>query len=233
MGAVQWLDIIGGSKIKPKDKYAMQLYALAVLFYSTSGTEDHVNPTGNWIDQNEWMAGTGFCSWYGVVCGGDPAVEGGSHSDGNGFVKVLNLSSNGLDGTLPSELSALSLLLTIDLSGNGLTGTLPKKLAELHELRNLNMRENQLTGMIPTEYGVKLSNLRQLNLGMNQFQGSIPLQIEHMVNLRSLGLERNQFEGNIPDLVDLNKLNRLHLESNNLDGPFPESLSKLTSLVEL
>ena len=234
--AIQWLANVDGAKMKANDVHAMELYALACLFYSTSGTEEHINPEGNWINQKNWMTSNGLCSWHGVQCEGDILDDGSSeqsNNNDNGFVAALQLPSNGLNGGLPSELSALTLLSKLDLSVNGLTGTLPKKLSELHELRDLILRENDFSGVIPTDYGIRLSNMRQLNLGVNRLNGPIPRQIEHMVELRSLGLERNQLQGNIPDLEDMSKLNMLYLESNNLDGPFPDSVTKLTSLVEL
>ena len=234
--AIQWLANVDGAKMKANDVHAMELYALACLFYSTSGTEEHINPEGNWINQKNWMTSNGLCSWHGVQCEGDILDDGSSeqsNNNDNGFVAALQLPSNGLNGGLPSELSALTLLSKLDLSVNGLTGTLPKKLSELHELRDLILRENDFSGVIPTDYGIRLSNMRQLNLGVNRLNGPIPRQIEHMVELRSLGLERNQLQGNIPDLEDMSKLNMLYLESNNLDGPFPDSVAKLTSLVEL
>mmetsp|Transcript_52952 Transcript_52952/g.59941 ORF Transcript_52952/g.59941 Transcript_52952/m.59941 type:complete len:604 (-) Transcript_52952:76-1887(-) len=232
--AIQWLANVDGAKMKANNAHAMQRYALAVLFYSTSGTEDHVNPKGSWIDQNNWMTANGLCSWNGILCKGDLDDGLSQHSNNeNGFVTVLQLPSNNLDGNLPAELCALTLLSKLDLSQNGLTGTLPKELAALHELRDLVLRENNLSGLIPTDYGIQMSNMRQLNLGVNRFNGPIPQQIEHMVSLRSLGLERNQFKGRIPDLEDMIKLTQLHLESNNLVGPFPASVTKLTSLVEL
>ena len=231
--AVQWMANVDMAKLKAKDTYAMHRYALAVLFYSTAGTDDHVNPNGNgqWIDQTNWLTKTGLCGWHGVICEGDLGDPDADHEDG--FVRALDLSSNGLDGALPSELSVLELLYRMDLSKNGLTGTLPKTFSKLNKLRDLILRDNLLSGVIPIDYGIKLSNLRQLNLGVNQLKGSIPRQIEHMVNLRSLGLDRNQFEGHIPDLEDLSKLNKLYLDSNKLDGPFPASVAKLTALVEL
>lgn len=228
--AVQWLANVDGAKLRAGDPYLVQRYALAVLFYSTSGTEKHVKPVGNWKDQGSWMTSSGFCSWLGVECEMDPQ---GPTFNGNGVVTALNLSHNGLAGSLPSELAGLDGLLTLDVSGNEMIGTLPKSLGNLSKLRDLNLRKNQFSGTIPSEYGVGFSSLRQLNLGDNQLRGVIPEQIQHMTNLMALGLENNQLEGHIPDLRDLQKLKKLYLESNNLDGPFPSSVTRLTSLVEL
>lgn len=238
--SVQWLAKNDGAKMKPNDEYAMQRYALAVLFYSTSGTD-------GWINKTNWMTADGLCNWHGVLCKGSKGEVDSDDADGDGdqneskkhknnennFVTVLSLASNGLDGQLPKEISALTLLSKLDLSQNNIFGTLPKQLADLHELRDFVLRENDLTGELPSDYGIKMSNMRQFNLGVNRLGGVIPVELEHMVGLRSLGLERNQFQGNIPDLEDMTQLTQLYLESNNLDGPLPGSISKLVSLVEL
>lgn len=228
--AVQWLANVDGSKLRVDNAHLMQRFVLAVLFYSTSGTEEHVHPEGNWSSQSSWLSSSGYCIWEGVECATDP---NGPHFDGNGAVTALNLTRHGLAGSLPSELKALSSLTWLDLSRNALTGTLPESLASLKELKDLILRENQLSGTIPTNYGLKFSSLRQLSLGWNKLHGGIPRQVEHMVNLRDLGLEHNLLDGNVPDLEDMSKLKHLYLQGNKLTGPFPSSVTKLTDLVDL
>lgn len=228
--AVQWLANVDGAKLRANSPYLMQRYVLAVLFYSTSGTEEHVKPKGMWNSQTGWLSAAGLCIWEGVECEADP---NGPRFDGDGVVTALNLTSYGLAGNLPSELKALNKLTRLDLSKNGLVGTLPKDLVSLQELKVLILRDNQLSGTIPTDYGLKFSNLRQLGLGVNKLHGGIPREVEHMVNLRALGLEHNELEGLIPELEDLSKLKQLYLEGNKLDGPFPSSVTKLTNLVDL
>jgi hypothetical protein len=228
--AVQWLANVDGAKLRVDNAHLMQRYVLAVLFYSTAGTEEHVHPEGNWNSQQAWLSSSGYCIWEGIECETDP---NGPRFDGNGAVTALNLTSHGLAGSLPSELNALRSLTRIDLSRNALIGALPESLASLKELKDLILRENQLSGTIPTDYGVKFSNLRQLSLGWNKFHGGIPRQVEHMVNLRALGLEHNLLEGVVPDLEDMSKLKQLYLEGNKLTGPFPSSVTKLTDLVDL
>jgi hypothetical protein len=218
--AIQWL---ANDNTKLRDPFLMHRYALAVLFYSTSGT--------SWRDQSSWMTSAGYCSWYGVQCETSP---GGPVFDGPGEVTTLNLTANGLIGTLPIEILALQDgLMRLDLSKNGLTGPLPKSYSDMQHLKALILTENGLSGTFPSDYGLKLTTLRQLSLGSNRLSGTIPRQLQHMENLRGLGLEHNQFSGPIPDLEDLDKLMHLHLEFNNLNGPFPVSVTKLTALVDL
>ncbi len=93
--------------------------ALLALFDSTSGQF--------WDKSGGWRDTLTPCStpWYGVTCDG-------------GTVTAINLSSNDLLGSLPSDFSALSGLQTFDVSGNnGLTGTLPDSLTSISSLNNL------------------------------------------------------------------------------------------------
>jgi hypothetical protein len=226
--AIQWLANV--DKTNLRDPFLMHRYVLAVLYYSTAGTTDHVEPRGNWKDQTSWMTSSGYCSWYGIKCETSPD---GPVFDGHGEVTTLNLTSNALIGTLPDELVALSGLMRLDLSSNGLTGTLPSSLSDMQHLSFLILSENELQGTLPSDYGLKLSTLRQLQLSSNKLDGTLPRQLQHMENLKGLSLSHNQFSGPIPDLEDLDKLMYLYLESNNLSGPFPDSVTKLTALVDL
>jgi len=232
--ALKWVADVDEAKVEATNQYAMQRYALAVLFYSTAGTTDHLDPNSKakWIDASEWLTPAGFCSWHGVFCIANQGDSTVPHK-GDGDVLALDLVHNGLVGGIPSELAALTELHRLELSQNGLTGKLPKSFQTLTRLRNFVVHKNKLTGTIPKEYGTSLTNMRQFNVGANELNGSIPGELEHMIDLRSLGLDKNKLKGTIPDLEDLTKLNKLYLDDNELEGPFPESIPKLTSLVEL
>jgi hypothetical protein len=68
----------------------IQRYALATLFYSTSGT--------SWNEKKNWMSSEDECDWYNsanILCT-------------RGSVETLSLSENNLVGTIPNELALLS-----------------------------------------------------------------------------------------------------------------------------
>jgi hypothetical protein len=77
-------------------------------------------------------------SWTGVTTGGSPER-----------VSSLNLSSNNLNGNMPSDLGQLQGLNTLDLSRNQLTGHLPGQLANLPALATLKLSGNSFNGCIP------------------------------------------------------------------------------------
>jgi len=85
--------------------------ALEDFFAATNGW--------TWTENGGWLDGVRACSWFGVQCAG-------------GHVTHLRLPNNGLDGTLPPNLAALSALEQLDVSGNGnLGGELPETLSGL------------------------------------------------------------------------------------------------------
>jgi hypothetical protein len=98
-----------------------QRYALALLFYSTSGPD-------RWISRTSWLSETSVCQWTGVTCNpssSDQAVGGGTgtaaadtSSQPNSVllpntVVRIQLSRNGLEGTIPTEVKLLSHLGTL------------------------------------------------------------------------------------------------------------------------
>jgi hypothetical protein len=236
--ALRWLANVDPARLSPSDPNMLQRYALAVVFYSTSASMDHIDPISGWRKQDGWLTGSGFCSWYGIECqmqlgaSDADATAAITHYDANAPVTALNLTDNRVVGTLPSEFTALTSLIQLDLSKNEIQGTLPKEMAQVYSLRDLWLRENQIEGSVPTDFGL-FENLRQLHLGTNKLEGTIPTELEQMGDLRALGLENNLFQGRIPDMKDLGKIVTLYLDHNLLTGPLPSSLIQLTNLKDL
>jgi hypothetical protein len=85
-----------------------QRFALACLFFATNGGVTDVSGS-SWKHTKGWMSHTEECHWHGLHCRGDVIIR-------------LNLTENGLQGLIPSEVSLLSdSLLLLDLSGNDIT----------------------------------------------------------------------------------------------------------------
>ena len=66
----------------------MQRYILALLYLDSGGD--------NWINNDKWISSAHECDWFGVTC-----------NSFEGLVDKIDLSSNNLDGFLPSELGEL------------------------------------------------------------------------------------------------------------------------------
>ncbi|XP_074336030.1 receptor-like protein EIX2 [Apium graveolens] len=85
----------------------------------------------------------------------------------------------------------------IDLSSNGLTGEIPIGITELLGLNGLNLSMNKLYGKVPVQIG-GLSNLEVLDLSSNKFSGAIPESLSKITFLSYLNLSSNNFSGKIP-----------------------------------
>ena len=121
--------------------------ALVALYNATGGD--------GWTKKDNWTSSTadGVPSaseldlWHGV----DVSA---------GRVVSLDLDSNELTGSIPSELGGLSKLEELDLSGNLLTGSIPYVLGGLSKLERLYLDGNRLTGKLPSA----LTSLDQLDI---------------------------------------------------------------------
>jgi len=164
------------------------------------------------IDKDDWngKAGWDFSSetppfasavdqWHGVTVVGSRVTE-------------IDLDSDNLDGTLPSELGDLSNLQFLDLEANRLSGTLPSELGDLSNLQRLDLDANSLSGTFPSELG-DLSNLQTLNLEANRLSGTLPSELGDLSNLQTLNLENNSLSGTFPSELNLNNLKTYNLEN--------------------
>ncbi|XP_073124090.1 probable LRR receptor-like serine/threonine-protein kinase At2g16250 [Henckelia pumila] len=137
---------------------------------------------------------------------------------------VLNLSGNNLAGTVPSNLGRLFRLSELDLSKNGLTGSIPETFTDLGNLTLIDMSLNSLSGAIPPSIGT-LSSLQFLNLSGNSFSSSIPARLGDLTSLVDLDLGSNLLSGPVPaDLRGLRNLQRIQIGNNFLSGPIPGNL---------
>ncbi|XP_062076465.1 receptor-like protein EIX1 [Humulus lupulus] len=90
-----------------------------------------------------------------------------------GLLRIIDLSSNKLNGEIPIEVAVLSQLVLLNLSRNNLSGRIPEKIGNVMKLEVLDLSHNKLYGPIPTSLA-KVSFLSYLDLSYNQLSGRIP-----------------------------------------------------------
>jgi Leucine-rich repeat (LRR) protein len=175
--------------------------ALVALYRSAGGDA--------WRDRSGWLGRPGTeCRWHGVVCDAGESAQSA--------ILELRLSSNGLAGSLPSELSGLTRLRVLDLRSNALEGSIPAEIGQLSGLEILDLAYNGLSGEIPRGLG-RLGLLRVLSLEHNALTG-VPSGLGRLASLTSLDLSFNPI-GELPDdLARLARLRSLRLR----DGRLPE-----------
>ncbi|KAL6842193.1 hypothetical protein ACP4OV_028172 [Aristida adscensionis] len=195
-----------------------------------------------------WNGSTPLCRWRGVFCGslkhpqrvtaldltGQGLIGTISPSLGNlTFLRLLNLSSNSLTSKIPSSLGRLRHLQILELTDNSIQGTIPNELSNCSSLREILIRRNQLEGEIPAQIA-SLPKLRELVLSKNNLTGRIPFVLGNITTLTRLSLTYNHLEGEIPDeLGQLSRMRQLQLGVNGLSGRIPQEIFNLSNLVRL
>jgi internalin A len=165
--------------------------------------------------------------------------------------KDKHLDLSGLELTsIPSDVSALTLVQTLDLSDNQIT-TIPESLGQLTDLRSLRLHQNQIS-VIP-DFLAQLASLQEINLSNNGIS-AIPASIGHLTNLSDLNLSDNQISILPAHLAELQRLRNFSISgnqlkvihdslgnlsldffnmSNNLFEEVPAVVFRMTSLVQL
>ncbi|RHN51146.1 putative non-specific serine/threonine protein kinase, Polygalacturonase [Medicago truncatula] len=148
-------------------------------------------------------------------------------------LQVLDLSSNGITGTLP-DLSAFTSLKTLDLSSNQLSGEIPGGSSLPYQLEHLSIASNTLEGVIPKSFWTNACKLKSLDLSYNRFSGTLP-DLSIFLFLEMFDISENRLNGKIfEDIRFPTTLWILRMNSNNLSGVISEfHFSGMSMLKEL
>lgn len=133
-------------------------------------------------------------------------------------LKVLNLSSNALSGTLPTKFGICAV---VDLSDNNLSGDLSMMRTWGNDMEVLDLSQNLFTGSLPNDTSQFL-RLTYLNLSHNYLVGSLPPVLGMYPKINVIDLSFNKLnESLLTSLFTLPTLEHLHLSSNNFTGGIP------------
>jgi len=229
-GTMELFDIPGTCQSKARDwlrtgedvlefngERIRQRYAMTVFFCEQDG--------GDWLENDMWLSDLHECDWYNMI-GLDPCnrVE---------QMEMIRIHGNGLQGTLPSELSIVSTIYELTLSDNLITGTFPTDYAQMTELDTFVIAFNQFEGPIPG-YFFRFPDMVYWDIGFNKFEGTLPQDIPtRMPDLQVMFAENNQLTGTIPSNLGTLDLSRVHLDDNALTGTIPPELGNPPNLKEL
>ncbi|XWS36996.1 hypothetical protein CRYUN_Cryun19dG0005400 [Craigia yunnanensis] len=200
-----------------------RLHSLTTDQSALMALKARINPETQNILANNWTTATSVCNWIGITCGGQPQR-----------VIALNLSSMGLNGTIPPHIGNLSSLALLSIENNRFYGQIPSSLFNCRQLKVLSLSSNSFTGAIPTELG-NLTMLNKLYLSHNNLEGALPPEIGNISTIQVVLLYENNLSGNLPPLIGffLPNLVALHLQGNELQGTIPSSISNASKLTLL
>ena len=149
---VSFLDSIEGQHKRERE-------ALIAIYHALDGD--------NWTNNENWCSNTPLNEWYGV------------RINEQGFVSMIELSNNKLEGVFPKELNNLACLENLSIMNNRVTGTLDI-FCKNKKLYSLDLRQNLFLGTIPEEFcELPLANANSayaLQLSYNSLSGTIPVR---------------------------------------------------------
>ncbi|XVE72646.1 hypothetical protein DITRI_Ditri11bG0054700 [Diplodiscus trichospermus] len=148
---------------------------------------NYLNSSWNFNNNTEGF----ICRFTGVDCW---------HPDEN---KVLNirLSDMGLKGEFPPGIQLCSSLTGLDLSSNKLYGSIPSNISKLIPfVTNLDLSSNNFSGVIPTNLS-NCSFLNILKLDHNKLTGQIPAELGLLGRMKTFSVANNLLTGQIPNLL--------------------------------
>ncbi|XP_042945876.1 putative receptor-like protein kinase At3g47110 [Carya illinoinensis] len=181
----------------------------------------HISYDPHHILTTNWSSSTSVCNWVGVTCGSR-----------HHRVTVLNLSNNGLVGTIPPHIGNLSFLVNLNIRNNSFHGSMPNELSHLYHLKFLHFGYNEFSGEIPSWIGL-LTKLQVLILVTNNFEGTIPSSLFNSTSsLQQIVLEDNQLWGSIPSSIFeiMSTLKVISLAENKFSSPMPSIFFNMSSL---
>ncbi|KAE8705402.1 putative receptor protein kinase TMK1 [Hibiscus syriacus] len=153
------------------------------------------------------------CYWAHVACQ-------------NNRVTRIQIPSQNVSGTLPSDLKNLSELTTFEVMNNQITGPIPS-LAELTKLETANFHSNNFSSF-PSDFFTGLTLLTSVVLDYNNFEPwEIPQRIKEATSLRTFSANGANIKGRFPNFFDSTtfpSLAELHLALNKLEGGLPAEL---------
>ncbi|KAF3960921.1 hypothetical protein CMV_014408 [Castanea mollissima] len=137
------------------------------------------------------------------------------------YVENVQLAPKGKEMEYKENLELVRL---IDLSSNKLSGSIPVEISDLSELRFLNLSRNHLIGKIPEKIG-SMKELESVDLSRNHLSGEIPPSMSNLTFLSLLDLSYNNLSGRIPSSTQLQSFDALRYIGNpQLCGdPLPKS----------
>jgi len=218
----------------------LQRYALAVLYFTTNGTE--------WLRNASFLSNQHVCYWNETLYDDNnnsdtssTSITGVTSCTDDGRITAISLGNNNLQGSIPYEIGMISSLQSLFLQNNSLTGTIPSSIESLPRLQLFWAFDNVLTGSVPlfassTKNGTSNTMLNSLDLSVNNLTGTLPRDyFTRLQNLTLLHLYSNQLNGTIPEFTSQNRrinkrLNNLALSENNFYGTLPKSIGDLSQL---
>lgn len=196
----------------------LQRYALASLFFASSG----------WENDAGWLENADECTWYGITC--EQQDLGGEIGVQNVVVRV-EMENNGVQAITP-DLALLVRTAVLNFSDNPLEGNIPSSISKLTELREMFFDDCRMSGDLSAMDWSGLTNLEVFSIPGNSFTGALNESFFSMTNLQEIFIgDGNRLSGEISSSIgNLVELRILDASGHTFTGTLPPTLGELTAL---
>ncbi|MBA0733622.1 hypothetical protein Gogos_017615, partial [Gossypium gossypioides] len=148
----------------------------------------------------------------------------------------LDLSCCFFSGSVPSDISLLSKLISLNLSTNDLKfdrQSFDMLTRNLSKLENLVLDLVNMSDVVPTSSMNLPSSLKHLGLKFCNLKGKFPTEIFQLRHLEYVDLTLNSLTGYLPSSNWSSHLKYIDLNDNQFRGPIPASIGNLTKITFL
>ncbi|TKY73115.1 LRR receptor serine/threonine-protein kinase [Spatholobus suberectus] len=149
------------------------------------------------------------------------------------LLKILNLSSNQISGSLTNNIGNFGLLEVFDLSSNSFSGEIPEAISSLMSLQVLKLDHNRFEQRIPSGI-LKCHSLVSIDLSSNQLSGTVPDGFGDVFpNLITLNLAGNSINGRDSDISGLKSIVSLNISGNAFQGSVMSLFQGILEVMDL
>jgi Leucine-rich repeat (LRR) protein len=143
-------------------------------------------------------------------------------------IKLIDLSRNGMNGTVPMWAGLITSLKKLDISSNQFSGTLTVEIGMWKSLEVFGAANNRLTGVLPPYIPPALN---YLDLSDNQFSGPLSIGLCNYTNLKFVSLAGNLLGGAVAPLLEcMTLIKTLQLSRCALTGTIPPGMRNIVGL---
>lgn len=107
---------------------------------------------------------------------------------------------------------------------------IPPYLSNLKELKTLDISETLFLGELDGSIFAPLQELVYLEMGQNFYNSTLPSEIYTLPKLQAFYIDSSGLMGDVDFLPKMHQAVELWLDDNDLEGPIPSRVGKLTNL---
>ena len=206
-----------GVTVIDADQLEQERQALIAIYNALDGH--------NWTNNENWCSDKPLEEWYGVEV--DPMT---------GYVSMLHLGNNNLQGEIPADVGVLKYVISLELDFNNITGEIPIEMGKLESLSNINMSYTSITGNVFDGIG-NLKNLSTVQFiacdNITSISEEIG-QLENLTMLRISGSLTKYINCSLPESIgNCTNLKIIEFMWANANKEIPKSIGKLSNLEQL